>query len=252
MFRHLPALLLALLLVATVVSVPATAANREHQQMMADIRMLQEQTQQLQVAITTLADSVKAINGRLDEQAGVARKQFADQKLLVDGIAADLRVVREKIDDNNVRVGSLAQDLDAVRQIVAQIPIVPAAPSDAAAPAAAVPVPSAAAALGQSPERAFNSAWSDYASAQVPRWPSRGSRPTSAPSRRATRRPRRSSTSARASSSRASTRRRSRPTIGSLPTTPPRAGWRMPTSRRDGRWWRSDSPTAPARPGNSS
>ena len=78
MVRHLPSLLLALLLVVTVVSVPATAANREHQQMMADVRMLQEQTQQLQVAITTLAEAIKAINLRLDEQANVARKQFAD------------------------------------------------------------------------------------------------------------------------------------------------------------------------------
>ena len=40
-FRPLAALTLALLIAR-----PAAAANKEHQQLMADLRMLQEQTQQ--------------------------------------------------------------------------------------------------------------------------------------------------------------------------------------------------------------
>ena len=37
---------------------PAAAANKEHQQMMAEIRMLQEQNAQLQQSIGTLVDAL--------------------------------------------------------------------------------------------------------------------------------------------------------------------------------------------------
>jgi hypothetical protein len=57
---------------------PASAANKEHQQLAADIRMLQEQTQLLQNMMGTLGDAVKAVNARLDQQAEVNRRSVAD------------------------------------------------------------------------------------------------------------------------------------------------------------------------------
>ena len=105
---------------------PAAAQNKREMQMMADIRMLQEQTQQLQqqltTAITQLTDALKAINGRIDDQAGTTRKAFADQKLNVDQVASDLRVVRERVDDTNVRIGSLSQEVEALRLSIPQYP----------------------------------------------------------------------------------------------------------------------------------
>ena len=83
--------------------------------MMADIRMLQEQNQLLQQQLAAITDALKGLNAKLDEQANVARRSFADHKLLVDNISSDLRVVREKVDDNNVRISSLSQDLEAMR-----------------------------------------------------------------------------------------------------------------------------------------
>src|SRR3954451_18598364 len=65
---------------------PAHAANKEHQQMMADLRMLQEQTQLLQNVLNQLTDSLKAVNTRLDQQAETQRKAFADQKLVIDNL----------------------------------------------------------------------------------------------------------------------------------------------------------------------
>src|SRR5512140_2135720 len=99
---------------------PAAAANKEHQQLMADLRILQEQTQLLQNALGTVTDALKAVNTRLDQQAEASRRAVADEKLLVETLANDLRVVREKVDDNNVRVGSLSQEVDALRQLVQQ------------------------------------------------------------------------------------------------------------------------------------
>lgn len=156
-------------------AVPAAAADKETRQMMADIRILQEQSQQLQNLLTAMTDALKAVNARIDEQTGANRKSFADQKLVIDTLSSDLRVVREKVDDSNVRVGSLGQELDALRQSVTALGTMRPAPPDADAtaatgdPAAAAPVAAAstgAAAVGASPQKLLDSALADYYAGQ--------------------------------------------------------------------------------------
>jgi tol-pal system protein YbgF len=150
----------------------ASAASKEHQQMMADIRMLQEQTALLRAQLSELRDVLKAVGTKLDEQAAVSRKAFADQKLLVDTISNDLRVVRERVDDNNVRVSSLSQELEAVRMALPQPGATPPAsggePGAAGPPPAGVagPPPTGAAAPSVSPQRLYDQAWGDYVGAQ--------------------------------------------------------------------------------------
>lgn len=170
LFPPLPALILSLLFAA-----PASAANKEHQQLMADLRMLQEQSQLLQNMLGTLADALKAVNARLDQQAEATRKTVADEKLLIDALTKDLGIVREKVDDNNVRVGSLAQEVDALRQLVQQALARPAvAPSEGAAAGGAEPpvagtTPGASAPpapgprlSGASPTKTYEQAYGDY------------------------------------------------------------------------------------------
>lgn len=170
----LPALLLAIAISAGL-AVPAGAQSREQRQIMADLRILQEQSQQLQILIDQLGETLKAVNARLDDQANATRKAFADQKLTIDTLSSDLRVVREKVDDNNVRIGSLTQELESLRQTVQQM-TPPAAPvaetasgASGEAPAGApppVPAPAAPVALGTSPQRAWDTAFSDYVGGQ--------------------------------------------------------------------------------------
>jgi len=166
---------LAASILAVVVSAPASAANKEHQQLMADLRILQEQSQLLQNMLTTLADALKAVNARIDQQAEANRKTFADEKLLIDTIIKDLGVVREKVDDNNVRVGSLAQEVDALRQLVQQaLARSQAPPSDVAAAGGGVPPPTGGtpstpapvvpSTSGASPTKTYEQAYGDYAS----------------------------------------------------------------------------------------
>lgn len=114
--RYLSAAFLLVAFLAT----PAHAANKEHQQMLADIRMLQEQQQRLQLQLATLLDALKTVSAKLDESAGTNRKLLADQKLLIENIAGDMRVVREKADDNSVRLGTLSQDVEAIHQNLVQ------------------------------------------------------------------------------------------------------------------------------------
>src|ERR1700752_4994641 len=86
---------------------PATvaAADREHQQIMADLRILQEQTQQLQALMNDLGEALKAVNSRIEDQSSLERKAFADGKVQMDTISGDIRVVREKADETNSRLG---------------------------------------------------------------------------------------------------------------------------------------------------
>jgi tol-pal system protein YbgF len=156
--------------IAAGAAVPAAAADKETRQLMADIRILQEQSQQLQNLLNALNESIKAVNARIDEQTGASRKSFADQKVVIDALTNDLRVVREKLDDNNVRVGSLSQELDALRQSIAAGSVARAASPDvdpaAAAPDTAAAAPSGAAAVGASPKKLWDGAQADYMGGQ--------------------------------------------------------------------------------------
>ena len=61
---------LFVVLTATVfLAVPARAADREHQQIMADIRMLQEQTLRLHLMLGTLEGTLQSLLTTLDSQA---------------------------------------------------------------------------------------------------------------------------------------------------------------------------------------
>lgn len=157
--------------------VPAvSAADREHQQMMADIRMLQEQSQQLAITLAALNDTLKTmtttLTHRLDQQAEANRKTFADQKLLIDNLATDLRVIRERSDETNVRISSLDQEIEALRTAITSMPVAvapidPAVPADPnappPAPAPVAPPPNIA---GLSPARMFDTARADYYAGQ--------------------------------------------------------------------------------------
>jgi tol-pal system protein YbgF len=177
--RRISLSLVALALLAA--TAPAGAANREHEQILADIRMLQEQNQRLQLALVTLAEALKTVSAKIDESNAATRKGFADQKLFTDGVGGDLRVLREKLDETNVRLTSLSQDVDGLREIIPQAgsaaaaPLTPADPnapqtpgSATPSPGATVPAPVAAmpAGTGTTPKRLYDTAYADYTAGQ--------------------------------------------------------------------------------------
>ena len=150
---------------------PMQAANREQLQMMADLRMLQEQNQQLQLALATLTESIKALNGRLDDQAAATRKVTADQKVVIDTLAGDVRVVKEKLDDTNVRISRMSQEIEALRTAIPQMTAPPTVdpeagtttPGEGAQLPATTPATSTA---GLSPQKLYDTAYADYTSGQ--------------------------------------------------------------------------------------
>jgi tol-pal system protein YbgF len=151
--------------------VAADAANKDQQLLMAELRIMQQQQQQLQQMVVALAESVKVVNGKLDEQATTNRKALADQRLLIEGMTDNVRILRERADDTNVRLSSITQELESIRQSIASQPLaaapatdVPADPNAAANPATTSmpPATSSSPPVGVSPQRTYETAYSDY------------------------------------------------------------------------------------------
>jgi tol-pal system protein YbgF len=167
----------AVLVCAAVVALahPASGQSRREMQMMADIRMLQEQAQQLQVALAQLNEVLKTITARIDDQTNVNRKAFADQKLSTDQLASDIRVVRERVDETNVRIASLSQEVEGLRVSIPSYTAppptdsasgLPPTDSSGATPSTPPAQPSAPVPPGMSPQRMYDMAWTDYTAGQ--------------------------------------------------------------------------------------
>jgi tol-pal system protein YbgF len=156
-------------------AVPAWAGpSKEYLQLLAEMRMLEEQNSQLQQLFGSLQDALKAVTAKLDDQTTANRKALADQTLAITNLGDAVRVLREKADDTTVRISTVAQDIQALRQALATMTtqqpsttMVPTQPPSAGvgdttgAPPApqsqAPPVP-----IGMSPQRAFDSAFDDF------------------------------------------------------------------------------------------
>ena len=160
----------------------AAAQNREHQQMAAEVRMLQEQTQQLAQALAQtlkglsevgesvkqLNESLKKVDARLDAAEATNRKALADQKLNLDSLSTDLRIVREGTQNVNTRIGVLTEEIEALRTSLPQGGTTPQAQAgDAAAGASEAPgVPATTPRSGLTASRLFQMAMADYAAGE--------------------------------------------------------------------------------------
>ena len=154
---------------------PAAAQSRAERQIMADIRMLQEQSQQLAITLAALQDSLKAVNSRLDQSDEATRKGLADQRLVVENMGADLRVIRDRTSETNVRINTLSQELDALRsqllslaatiQTAQTTPVDPNVPVDPNAPPPPLTQPPSST-VGLSPTRMYEAAMAEYAAGQ--------------------------------------------------------------------------------------
>lgn len=182
--------ILALALALGGIAAPAAAQNREHVQMAAELRILQEQTQQLAVTLAQLGQALTVLNEQVEagfgEMRDATRQSFADQRLIISELQIDLRVVRERTQENNARVGTLREELEALRQAViarpppapapapfdpfpsGADPVGPTAPPAAAPPDVSGPPPAATPPVASlaSPDRMFRAAWADYTSGQ--------------------------------------------------------------------------------------
>jgi len=160
-----------------IATAPASAQNREHLQMAAELTILRQQNQELAntlaETIKLLNDTAKALNTRIDQTNEAMRKGFADQSLTINTAAGDVRKTLAQTQDAATRIGELKEEVQALRTsipalisrltppdgVVADPGAVSAAGDAGAQPAASPPLST----LGLSPDRMYNTAFSDYA-----------------------------------------------------------------------------------------
>lgn len=151
------------------------AADREHEQLMADIRMLHEQTMRLHLMFNGVMEAIDTLAANQEALGTAMRRAFADQRVTIDNVGSTGRVLRERLNETNVRIAALSQEIEALRVsipppppvLTTEMPADPEAePADAAASAPA-PAPAVAPTVaGSSPQRLYDTAWADYAAGQ--------------------------------------------------------------------------------------
>ena len=184
MLRHISIAAVGALLLTSAAAVPVTAQSREeraHMQLAADLRILLQQQQELALAVASLtqslADTGKALNGRLDALDNSLRKLIADQGLTIGEIATNVRGIDQRSRESITRLGELKEEVDALRKAVVALaqrpttfapvdPLDPNAPPSPSSdvsqvPAAQPPPPSA---LGVSSKRLLDTGFADFAS----------------------------------------------------------------------------------------
>ena len=168
-------LMVAALCGLLLVPAPAASQDREQLQMLAELRLIQEQSGELRALVAGLEAAISALSAKLDDQANATRKGFADQKLQVDGLRDGVSVLREKIDDTNVRISTLTHEVETLRATLGTMrPAPPAATPDAPAdpsapagdPASEPPAPAQQAPVGppggMDAARLFDTSMNDY------------------------------------------------------------------------------------------
>ena len=169
--------ILIVLVSGLAMAVPAPAQNREHLLMTADLKILQQQNQELAntlvQVIQLLNDTTKALSTRIDQTNEAIRKGFADQSLTLNTTAGDVRKTLAQTQDAATRLGELKEEVEALRaSIPAMLSRLTPSPDPSFAPdpnavsaaggAPSGPVQVPPSTLGLSPERMFNTALSDY------------------------------------------------------------------------------------------
>jgi TolA-binding protein len=117
--------LLAVLATALAVGAgsPARAQSREQQQTLAELRILQEQTAQLQQSVNLLVeqmkelkDSVKTVNSRLDTQSDQTTKNTADIRDVITTLSRTVSTLDQRVGENTIRVQQVEQEIAPIRQ----------------------------------------------------------------------------------------------------------------------------------------
>jgi tol-pal system protein YbgF len=153
---------------------PATAQNREHLQMSADLQVLREQVQAQALAQeklqAQLAAAIKVITDRLEQTDAASRKSMADQKVFFDSVTSELRIIKQNTQDTSTRLRTLSDEVDALGTAISLAGPPSSAGGDPTAIEAAVAQPGGSPAVSRSgltPSRLYDAAWGDYTSGNL-------------------------------------------------------------------------------------
>jgi len=108
--------LIALLLVIALAPVSVGAQSRQESQILQDMRILQEQVQQLRLAVAALAEQTKAAIAKVDSQTELLRTNYANESQTLGNVQKDVGAMVERLNLYSQQVGRLGAEIPAIRQ----------------------------------------------------------------------------------------------------------------------------------------
>jgi TolA-binding protein len=108
---RLTALLLALALTPAV----ARAQSRQESQILQDMRILQEQVQQLRLAVAALTEQTKAALAKVESQTELTRTNHANESQTLAAVQTDVKALSERLNLYSQQVGRLGAEIPAIR-----------------------------------------------------------------------------------------------------------------------------------------
>ena len=105
----------SLFLVATLAAPVAALANKEHDQILAELRQLQIQLSALHTNQGRLEQTLERMSNLLIEQDSSIRRTLVDTGTTLDTVQENLMVLSEKLDETNGRLGNLRHEVASLR-----------------------------------------------------------------------------------------------------------------------------------------
>ena len=169
-------------LLLTAAAAPLLAQSRSEHQLNATQQIMMERLQLLESAnektlaqLTQITQALKAVTDRIEASDMAVRKSMADQKVVLDNLNVEMRVIRQNTQDHNTRLQTLKEEMDAVGSSVSNLSLRSSSSIDIPVPATgdpAVATPAttanpAAPRSGIPPGRLYDTAWGDYGSGNM-------------------------------------------------------------------------------------
>lgn len=145
---------------------PSAMAQRDRDNILAELRQIQAQLSQLQTSQAALRQAVDELTAASAEQRDSLRKTLADGNVAIERVVQDLTVLAAQMDETNGRIGNLQRELMSMRQTQQPLLVPPTDASEGdGGPATAAMEPDPAPpvmAAGPSATDIYNQARIDY------------------------------------------------------------------------------------------
>jgi tol-pal system protein YbgF len=153
--------------------------NATQQIMMERLQLLESANEKTLAQLTQITQALKAVTDRIEASDVAVRKSMADQKVVLDNLNVEMRVIRQNTQDHNTRLQTLKEEMEAVGSSVSNLSLRSSSSSlDLSLPAGgdaagAAPATTAATAnpatprSGIPPGRLYDTAWGDYGSGNM-------------------------------------------------------------------------------------
>ena len=119
-------MVLAAAMTMAVVSPSPAAAQRNRDQIIAELRQMQSQMNELRNAQAMLAETLQELLTLTRSEQDTMRKSLADSTVTLQQLQNDLSVLSARVDETNGRIGNLTQEFVSIRQ--SQQPLIVPAP----------------------------------------------------------------------------------------------------------------------------